>query len=175
MTADVPISPETARLIALRRAGRGLSYDRHTGLFHAGRPVPAYLVPAIRDLLAAGALRLDGERVLVTLAGQAQRDQLDARRRNLIAGERRRESMPLDPWPVRLFPTESTELLLSTDLPSRPDVRPFGLAMTTVVTEDPLPDRTGLRYDPVRQLTVDVAGEPVATAPRHAGRLTDRD
>jgi putative ATP-grasp target RiPP len=48
------------------------------------------------------------------------------------------------------------------DLPSQQEVRPFGLAHTTVVPAEDIADVSHLRYDPARQLNVDTAtGQPV--------------
>lgn len=55
------------------------------------------------------------------------------------------------------------DLVTPTDaVPSPPEVRPFGLRFATDRTATVVVDLAGIRYDPVRQVSVDAAGVPLS-------------
>lgn len=73
-----------------------------------------------------------------------------------------RAASDADPLEPGLLPADPFYLEISPDRPSSPGVRPFGLTRTVEVLPKDFQVIDGDRYDPVRQVTVDRCGRPIA-------------
>jgi len=80
----------------------------------------------------------------------------------------------VDPLAPALLPGAPWEFPVSTDLPSGPATRPFGLTRTSVVPESQREHVTGIRYDSQSQLTVTADGGPLVHSPFSAVTTTSR-
>jgi putative ATP-grasp target RiPP len=79
-----------------------------------------------------------------------------------------------------LLPADPYWLEVSSDAPSTPGVRPFGLTRTSVVPQDKITVIAGICYDPIRQITVDDEGVPAIhlaarKQPSHSPETTQED
>jgi len=77
-----------------------------------------------------------------------------------------------DPLSPALLPARSWVSRISMDAPSGRQSRPFGLTRLRVVPEDQRVHVTGFHYDPVRQISVTTAGEPLVHSPLAATTTT---
>ncbi len=78
-------------------------------------------------------------------------------------------------WEPTLIPTAKTDAHLSSDTPSSPDVRPFGMTHIQHVPNSEVPEVTGLVYDPVRQINVTNAGDTASGSNRILRAGTSQD
>lgn len=67
--------------------------------------------------------------------------------------------MTVPSWEPNLMPAASTDAHLSSDAPSVPGVRPFGMTNIEHVRDSEIPEIAGLVYDPARQVNVTSDGD----------------